>query len=489
LDGTQQIGRSTFTYDANRRLSHATHFDALDAALADYDYDYDLADQLIQQVINGNTSDYTYDSAGQLTDADHSAQTDEGYLYDANGNRTAGTVIGPNNQLLSDGTYNYIYDLEGNLITKTEFATGEVTEFTYDYRGRLTRVERRDAGGTILNAAEYTYDVFGRRIAKTVDSDGAGPQAAETTRFVYDGDHAWADFDENGNAISHYLYGDELDDLLARERSGEGTAWYLTDRLGTVRDIADASGTLINHIEYDSFGNVIGESNPAAGDRFKFTGRELDSETGLYYYRARYYDSVTGRFLAEDPMGFDAGDTNFYRYVGNAPTNYWDPLGRTAVGEGGSSDSNIPRYAPTVQIVGCLASEAFFIVAFAAAGIPPDASDAAGAAQCFAGGAGKAAGAVGDAAKAGKKGAGAGSKGSRGAGRAGDLPASGKPNSAASKDYGGGKGQIREYGPDGRAKKDFDFGHDHGAGDPHVHDWDWSKPRPRQPGRPPRPGE
>jgi RHS repeat-associated protein len=417
VGGMQQIGRSTFTYDANRRLSHATHFDALDVALADYDYDYDLADQLIQQVINGNTSDYTYDAAGQLTDVDHSAQADEGYVYDANGNRTAGTVIGPNNRLLSDGTFNYTYDNEGNLVTKTEIATGVVTEFTYDHRGRLTRVERRDAGGAILSAAEYTYDIFDRRIAKTVDSDGDGPQASETTRFVYDGEHVWADFDESGSALARYLFGDQIDELLARHRAGEGTAWYLTDHLGTVRDIVDAAGALINHIDYDSFGNVVAESNPAAGDRFKFTGREFDAETGLYYYRARYYDAAIGRFLSEDPLGFDAGDANLYRYVGNAPTIGTDPFGLTAVGEGGASDSNIPRYAPTVQIVGCLASEAFFTVAFAAAGIPPDASDAAGAAECFVGGVGKAAGAIGDAAKAGSKTGDAAKTGLKGGGK------------------------------------------------------------------------
>jgi hypothetical protein len=73
--------------------------------------------------------------------------------------------------------------------------------------------------------------------------------------------------------------------------------------------------------------------------------------------------------------------------------------------------------------------------------------------------------------------------------RAGDLPARGKPNSSAAKDDGNGNGQIRDYGKDGRAKTDYDFGHNHGAGDPHAHDWDWSKTPPRQPGRPIQPGE
>ena len=81
--------------------------------------------------------------------------------------------------------------------------------------------------------------------------------------------------------------------------------------------------------------------------------------------------------------------------------------------------------------------------------------------------------------------------------RPGDLPARGRPNSSESVDKGNGGGTIRDYGPDGRAKTDYDFGHDHptranpqGAGDPHAHDWDWSKPsRERQPPRPLRPGE
>ena len=74
-------------------------------------------------------------------------------------------------------------------------------------------------------------------------------------------------------------------------------------------------------------------------------------------------------------------------------------------------------------------------------------------------------------------------------GRQGDLPAKGKPNSTSVTDKGNGNGTIRDYGSDGRAKRDFDFGHDHGSGDPHAHDWDWSKTPPRQPHRPILPGE
>jgi RHS repeat-associated protein len=72
---------------------------------------------------------------------------------------------------------------------------------------------------------------------------------------------------------------------------------------------------------------VRSQTNSSVGFRFGFTGRELDSETGNYYYNSRYYDPQVGRFISEDTVGFGGGDTNLYRYVGNSPTNYTDPSG------------------------------------------------------------------------------------------------------------------------------------------------------------------
>ncbi len=93
------------------------------------------------------------------------------------------------------------------------------------------------------------------------------------------------------------------------------------------REIADASGAVLDEISYDSFGNVLSETNPEQGDRFKFTGREYSPELGIYYYRARWYDPGSGRFISQDPIGFSAGDPNLYRYVGNAPGDGTDPEG------------------------------------------------------------------------------------------------------------------------------------------------------------------
>ena len=93
-----------------------------------------------------------------------------------------------------------------------------------------------------------------------------------------------------------------------------------------MRLITDAAGAVVNSYDYDGYGNrqnvVEADANPYA-----FTGREYDSESGLYYYRARYYDPVTGRFLQEDPIGFAGRDLNLYRYVFNNPVNLVDPFG------------------------------------------------------------------------------------------------------------------------------------------------------------------
>jgi RHS repeat-associated protein len=124
------------------------------------------------------------------------------------------------------------------------------------------------------------------------------------------------------------LYLDAVDAVFARI-GGTGTVdWYLTDHLGSIRGLMNNSGTLDDTLTWDAWGNLVSESTPANGDRYAWTGRERDVETGLQYNRARWYDPATGRWMSQDPLGFDAGDSNLYRYVNNEPTNYSDPIGR-----------------------------------------------------------------------------------------------------------------------------------------------------------------
>jgi RHS repeat-associated protein len=320
LAGTELVGSSTFNYDALQRLTGITHSSSAGSTLANYSYNYNLASFLNSETYKGQTTNYTYDRANQLTNTDRSVLPDENYTYDANGNRIGNSfVVGANNQILSDGQFNYTYDKEGNLATKTNIATGTLTTYNYDFRNRLIEVVDTNASGNATQSVEFKYDAFNRRISKTVNG--------QTTYFVNDGDNLWADLNQAGQVISRYLPGADVDELIACYRPGEGTSWYLTDRLGTIRDIANAVGNLANSIDYDSFGEILGQTNPSAGDRFTFAGREFDSETDLYYNRARYYDANLGRFISQDPIGFAGQDSNLYRYVGNNPVNASDSFG------------------------------------------------------------------------------------------------------------------------------------------------------------------
>ena len=364
LAGTQKVGSSTLDYDALGRLTSLTHRNAVDAVLADYDYTYDLASQLIEESHHGQTSSYEYDPTSQLLKADHSVQADEQYAYDANGNPLdAGVSVGANNKVSADADFDYLYDKEGSLIRKTERATGAFTRFEYDHRKRLTAVEDFDSSGTSLSRSTFTYDAFDRRIVHTVDG--------QVTATVYSAAAIWADFDAAGDVLARYLPGPWVDEWQARQRPGEGIAWYLADRLGTVRDIADSAGAIVDHIDYDSFGTVVAETNPALGDRLKFTGREFDADTGLYYYRARYYDPALRRFISEDPLGFCAGDGNLQRYVGNSPVNGGDPSGLQGMSEAAGLQAFVEVYSevafshgagtPYTFRVGCSVASAAFL--------------------------------------------------------------------------------------------------------------------------------
>jgi RHS repeat-associated protein len=344
IGGSGTAVNTTFSYDNANRLTTITHQTGGGTALATYIYGYDAASRVTSEANAEGLATYSYDNTNQLTGVDRPAgQTDETYGYDANGNRnTTGYTTGAGNKLTASAGFTYGYDGEGNLTSKTETATGKVTTYSYDYRNRLTGATQKSSGGTVLMQATYTYDALDRRIGTKVDADGVGAGSPVQSWTVYDGANPYADFNSSAAVQKRYLYGAAIDELLARTDSGGTSAWYLTDRLGTVRDIANTSGTVIDHLAYDGFGKVTSETSPANGDRFKFTSREHDAETGLYYYRARYYDAVPGRFIAQDPIGFAADDTNLYRYVGNAPVLGNDPSGLDGRPVGGGSSTVDP---------------------------------------------------------------------------------------------------------------------------------------------------
>ena len=334
LSGTELVADSSYTYDDANRLTDLTHSNDT-TEIANYDLTYDAASRITQIIDADGTNDYSYDKRNQLTAADHSDEnnTDETYSYDKNGNRVdsslhgSGYVTDANNRLASDGTFNYEYDNQGNLIRQTEIATGNVQEMEWDYLNRLVAVVDKDAGGNETQKVEFTYDMFGRRLSKTVDG--------EVTYFVYDRDNVILDFvDADGiegeteaELDKRYLHGERVDQVLAQEDSTGNVNWHLADHLGSVRDLVDNNGELINHITYDSFGNVVSETDDTVDTRYLYTGREWDDEIGLQYNRARYYNPELGRFIGEDPISFEGGDANLYRYAENNPLGAIDPLG------------------------------------------------------------------------------------------------------------------------------------------------------------------
>jgi RHS repeat-associated protein len=212
----------------------------------------------------------------------------------------------------------------------------------------MTLAEKRDASGAVVLYAVYRYDVFGNRIEKAVDWDGDGPNAAVVTRYVLDGwnnmkptpignEHfdIYAELDGTNQLIARYLHGDEFDQTFARvdlraANASERVLWYLTDHLNSVRLVLDESGTVLDQIAYDAFGNIVAQLNPLFDNPLLFTSREFDAETGLVLQPCPLPRPDHRPLDHARPLGFAAGDANLYRYVGNTPTLLVDPSGNIA---------------------------------------------------------------------------------------------------------------------------------------------------------------
>jgi RHS repeat-associated protein len=164
--------------------------------------------------------------------------------------------------------------------------------------------------------ASFKYDPFGRRIYKSSSSG--------TSIFAYDGINLVEETNASGSVVAHYSQGASFDEPLAMLR-GSTTSYYETDGLGSVSSLSNAAGALAQTHTFGSFGNQTASSGSLTSP-FRYTARELDSETNLYFFRARYFEPQTGRFLSEDPLGFSVSK-DFYAYVLNNPVNAIDPVG------------------------------------------------------------------------------------------------------------------------------------------------------------------
>jgi RHS repeat-associated protein len=212
---------------------------------------------------NVRTSTYEVSQAG----------TPKSFTYDLNGNMT------------SDGTRTYEWDAENRLVAVKEGAT---------------------------TVASYTYNHRGLRTAKTV--------GGVTTTYVLDDDSVVEERLSTGGVRKHFQ-APGFDNVLAMQ-DGAGVVTYLTrDHLGSIREYVDSTGLVTLRRDYDPWGNM---SMGAATNGWAYTGREWDGETGLYYYRARYYNPASGAFMSEDPLPWASAS---YQYVRNNPAKFVDPAG------------------------------------------------------------------------------------------------------------------------------------------------------------------
>jgi RHS repeat-associated protein len=325
------VATTAIDYDDIGRLTDLTHTHDT-TTIADYDWTFDAFSRVTSMsftalVGDDGSSAYTYDDTNQVTGADHDFQTDETYEYDENGNRTmSGYVVDDNNLTTSDGTHDYEYDDEGNRTKNTHSSSGDYVTYEWDHRNRLTGVEFRTSAHALTKRVEYEYDLFNRRISKRVDDDG-DTNFDWAQRFVYDGEDVVLVFDDTGSLTNRYLHGPAVDQILADEDALGEVLWPLADNLGTVRDLVDNDGDVVNHLTYNSFGAITSQTAPSLEPLYTYTGREWDADVELYFYRARWYDPILGQFISQDPIGFLGGDSNVRRYVANAPVNGSDPSG------------------------------------------------------------------------------------------------------------------------------------------------------------------
>ncbi|MBP6014625.1 MAG: RHS repeat protein [Alphaproteobacteria bacterium] len=288
------VSSITYAYEDDNDLVRLEHRFSSGSVVKVFRHAYDKSGKLKSSATNDSawaplppvatpdTRTYAANVLDQYTSLTVSGQAAANLTYDLNGNLT------------SDGTWTFSYDAENHLTSATK------------------------SGATV----SYTYDALGRRQTKTVNGT--------LTNYLSAGDEEIGEYDTNGNILRRYIPGPGTDQPIAMVTVAGITntlKFFHADRQGSVIAMADSTGALTEGpYTYDPYGN---SASSTAGVPFRYTGRRLDAETGLYYYRARYYAPALGRFLQTDPVGYQQS-TNLYTYVGNDPLNANDPTGQVA---------------------------------------------------------------------------------------------------------------------------------------------------------------
>ncbi len=274
-----------------------------------------------------------YDPMGRLTGVTKDGSLIEQYQYNTNGARSyemnalrgiPGRVLSYSTEdhLLTAGDVAYQYNVDGFLTARTR--GGNTTTYNYSSRGELLNAALPDG-----RYIEYAYDPLGRRIVKKVNG-------IITEKYLWQGQtRLLAVYDGSDNLLMRFEYADSRVPLTA---TIGGSTYYLTyDQVGSLKAVADSFGNVVKRIEYDSFGNIITDTNPLFPIPIGFAGGQHDRDTNLVRFGYRDYAPEIGRWTAKDPILFAGGDADLYGYVQSDPINFSDPSGLikwSAVGNG-----------------------------------------------------------------------------------------------------------------------------------------------------------
>ncbi|OUL29670.1 hypothetical protein BV378_05730, partial [Nostoc sp. RF31YmG] len=284
-------------------------------------YKYDELDRLTEEINGDRTITYTYDAVGNRLSKTDSQEGVTTYIYNTLNQLTSSTI--------NAVTTAYTYDNNGNLISEVTGTNSKTYRWLNDGENRLMGITINNASGT--SNIEYRYDAQGIRVAQIVDG--------VETRFLVDTLQQYpqvlAEYDAAGNIKSSYVYGK---DLISQSQGSE-KFFYHTDGLGSTKVLTNASGQETTRYLYDAFGNLLSRVG-SSDNAYLFAGEQRDNETGLDYLRARYYNSVTGRFISADAYEgtlTDPMSLHDYLYAHANPVMNIDPSGYFTLQEFGAA--------------------------------------------------------------------------------------------------------------------------------------------------------
>lgn len=250
--------------------------------------------------------------------------TVESYTYDANGNRATATVNGASttasytldDQLQVYGDNTYRYDDDGYLIEKV--TPDDTTTYSYGTMGELREVV------TPTQTITYQHNANNQRVAKLIDGEVVEKYLwGDLTTLL-------AVYDEADNLVQRFEY---ADNRMPVAMTMNNQKYYLHyDQIGSLRAVSrvlspDNTLEVVKEIVYDTYGNIISDSNPSFKVPFGFAGGLYDQDTKLTRFGYRDYDAYTGKWTAKDPIDFQGGDLNVYGYVLGDPVRGFDPSG------------------------------------------------------------------------------------------------------------------------------------------------------------------